>query len=139
MSLNLKSIEVSMDRLKAKVFLLGIGLLWLRLIIAEPEIIPCTIALLWKKDKEYRRYVWGLWIGQDQCINRTLGGNPDVTVSSKVGYLSNKFGVHPRRPSKTARLVESVIDFGFKKLAKQDNHCHVSYEADEEHYSYFWK
>jgi hypothetical protein len=128
-----------MNSIKSKLFLLAIALLWLRLILAEVETIPCTIALLWKKDKEYKRYVWGIWIGQDQLVNRTLGGNPDVTVSSKVGYLSNKFGKHSNTPSMTARAMEKFIDFGFKKLAGQDNHCDESFEADEEHYSYFWR
>jgi len=128
-----------MDRLKAKFFLLLISLLWLRLILAQPEIIFFTFLSLFKKGEKYKKYVWGLWIADDQAVNARLGGNPDVTVSSKVGVLSNKFGKHPNRPSMTARAMEKFIDTGFKAISGQENHCDESYEPDEEHYSYFWR
>lgn len=123
-----------MTFIKSKLFLLAAALLWLKEIILDSYFqLPFTILLILRPgDESLKRYVWGLWIAQDQKVNAILGGNPDVTVSSKVGYLSTN-------GSNTARLMEIVIDWLFYKLAGQLNHCFASIEHDEDHYSYFWK
>tara|TARA_R110000772_G_scaffold144025_2_gene253589 strand:- start:3856 stop:4146 length:291 start_codon:yes stop_codon:yes gene_type:complete len=75
------------------------------------------------------RYTYGLWIAQDQLVNAIHAGNPDVTVSSKVGYMAEQ-------GSATAQCMEVVIDWLFYKAVKQKNHCRVSIEKDEEHYEF---
>lgn len=38
--------------------------------------------------------------------------------------------------SATAQRMEVVIDWLFYKAVKQENHCRVSIEKDEEHYEF---
>ena len=118
-----------MNWIKAKILLLllllEIVLTWLFLIVVmSPLQIPCTLITIFTG--RLKRYTWGLWIGQDQLVNAILKGNPDITISSRVGYMS-------LNGSKTARSMEIVIDWLFYKIAKQQNHCFVSIEKDEEH------
>lgn len=118
-----------MAQIKAKFLLLSIALLWGALIIImSPLQLPTTIASFIVKRPKLARYVWAIWIGQDQLVNAILGGNPDVTISSKVGLMS-------KNGSKTARAMELVIDWLFLKFSGQQNHCFNSIEYDEEHYT----
>lgn len=117
-----------MTWLKAKLLLLTIAAVWLILIILLSWLqIPVTIAAIWVK--RLRRYRYGLWISQDQFINALLAGNPDVTVSSKVGYMA-------AQGSKTAKVMAKVIDTLFYIAIGQRNHCAVSIEHDEAHYDF---
>lgn len=115
--------------LKAKLLLLSVLVWWILLILAmSPLQLPLT--LLGKpRGTRIGNYTYGLWIGQDQLINAVHGGNPDVTVSSKIGYMSEK-------GSRTAKAMESVVDWLFYKAVKQENHCKESIERDEEHYEF---
>lgn len=111
--------------LKAKLLLLSVALVWGALIILMlPFQLPVTIAGIHPRFKRYR---YGVWIAQDQMVNAIHNGNPDVTVSSKVGYMAEQ-------GSKTARAMAVVIDLLFKLAVNQDNHCQASIERDEEHY-----
>ena len=115
-----------MNWIKAKILLLLIVITWLFLIVVmSPLQIPCTLITIFTG--RLKRYTWGLWIGQDQQVNAIFNGNPDITISSRVGYMS-------QQGSKTARYMEIVIDWLFYKIAKQKNHCFVSIEKDEVHY-----
>lgn len=117
-----------MTWLKAKLLLLSVALIWAFFIcISLPVQLPITIASFLVSNERLKRYVWGFWIWQDQAVNATLGGNPDVTVSSKVGYMAEQ-------GSKTAKVMASVIDFLFYVAVGQKDHCAVSIERDEEHY-----
>jgi len=111
-----------MNWLKAKILLVVVSLLWLYLIVIMlPLQLPATLFAT------KSRYTWALWIGQDQLVNAILGGNPDVTISSRVGY-------HATRGSKTALAMEFVIDWLFEKIANEKNHCRTHIEHDEVHY-----
>ena len=117
-----------MTWLKAKALLLSVGLIWAFFIcISLPIQLPITLASFLVSNERLKRYVWGFWIWQDQAVNAILGGNPDVTVSSKVGYMAEQ-------GSKTAKAMAVVIDLLFKLAVGQENHCAVSIERDEEHY-----
>ena len=114
--------------LKAKALLLSVAICWLLLIILmSPIQLPLTL-LRKPRSTLIGRYTYGLWIGQDQLVNAIHAGNPDITVSSKVGYMS-------QQGSKTARAMEIVIDWLFYVATKQENHCYVSIEKDEKHYT----
>lgn len=111
--------------LKAKFILLVIAIVWGYLILVMAPIqIPVTMLGTLKRFKRYR---WAFYIAQDQAVNAILGGNPDVTVSSKVGYMAEQ-------GSKTAKAMAVVIDFLFYVAVGQKDHCAESIERDEEHY-----
>lgn len=114
--------------LKAKILLIAIALVWLFLIaVMSPLQLPVT--LLAMPFKRLRQYRYGLWISQDQLVNAIFGGNPDVTVSSKVGYMA-------LQGSATATYMAKVIDWLFYVAVGQINHCYASIEKDEEHYTF---
>lgn len=114
-----------MHFIKAKLLLLSILIVWGSLIVLMlPFQLSVTLAGIHPK---LRRYRYGVWIAQDQLVNAIHGGNPDITVSSKVGYMAEN-------GSKTAKIMAVVIDFLFKVAVNQDNHCQASIERDEEHY-----
>ena len=112
--------------IKAKFLLLSVAIVWLYILIALCWlIIPVTIAAI--KFESLRRFRYSLWIATDQLVNAIHNGNPDVTVSSKVGYMAEQ-------GSKTAIAMAYVIDLLFYIAIGQENHCAVSIERDEEHW-----
>jgi len=65
-----------------------------------------------------KRYVWNILISVDQLANTLLGGDPDVTISSRVG--------------KRARKGDRFGIFVCKCLHLFDKgHCEASIEEDE--------
>ena len=117
-----------MKWLKAKVFLLSIVAVWSALLfLTWRGWFQIVITILAWPIKALRRYRYSLWIAQDQDVNTMHNGNPDITVSSKVGYMAEQ-------GSKTATAMAKVIDFLFYISIGQKNHCAVSIERDEVHY-----
>ncbi|MFC4699399.1 hypothetical protein ACFO4O_04400 [Glaciecola siphonariae] len=113
---------------KAKLLLLSVALIWaLFIVFMSPLQLPVTLLAI--RYKKMRRYRYGLWIAQDQLVNAIHAGNPDVTISSKVGYMA-------RKGSKTAYAMAKVIDGLFYLAIGQKNHCDISIETDEEHYEF---
>ena len=114
---------------KGKLLLLSVALTWFILILLMlPLQLPLTL-LGRSRDTRIGRYTYGLWIGQDQLVNAIHAGNPDVTVSSKVGYMA-------LNGSKTAQSMAVIIDWLFYKAVKQESHCQESIEKDEVHYDF---
>jgi hypothetical protein len=62
-------------------------------------------------------WVYNLLVSLDQLANTLIGGNPDVTISGKVGLKSSK-------DSKWVWL-EQLIDFTFEPI--ETNHCLRTY------------
>mgnify|MGYP003656855917 CR=1 FL=1 len=115
-----------MNWLKAKLLLLSVAITWLFfMVIMSPLQLPVTLLAI--PIKSMRRYRWSIFIAQDQLVNALHNGNPDITVSSRVGYMA-------RQGSKTAYAMAKVIDFLFYVAIGQKNHCDVSIEHDEVHY-----
>ena len=115
-----------MHFIKAKLLLLSVAVVWAYIIIALlPIMLPVTLLAI--PFEELRRYRYAMWISTDQLVNAIHNGNPDITVSSKVGYMAEQ-------GSKTAQAMAVVIDLLFKVAVNQDNHCQASIERDEEHY-----
>lgn len=111
--------------MKTWAFLISVSVIWMFLILLMlPYQLPLTIGAIWFKSWRPHRY--DFWIWQDQGVNMLHQGNPDITVSSRVGYLAEK-------GSKTALGMEKVIDYIFYKAIRQENHCRVSIERDEIH------
>jgi hypothetical protein len=65
-----------------------------------------------------QRYVWNLLIAVDQLLNAMLGGDPDETISSRVGKMAMK-------GSRIGKIACRVLNF-FDK-----GHCEKSIEYDE--------
>lgn len=70
--------------------------------------------------EKLKKYFWNVLIGVDQLCNAILGGDPDETMSSRLGKIMIK---HPDN-----KLAQAVCWF----LSKIDpNHCKKSIEEDE--------
>ena len=65
------------------------------------------------------RYFWNVLLGLDQFLSVLTGGDPDETVSSRVGKAA-------AAGSQTGRLLECGLDAVFGA-----GHCRGSVEADE--------
>ena len=72
-----------------------------------------------------RRWAINILLGIDQLGNCILGGDPDETISSRLGKLKRKHG--GRIP--WSRPVSKVIDFLLEKI--DPNHCTDAIEHDE--------
>lgn len=70
-----------------------------------------------------RRYLLNLLVSLDQLLNTLFGGNPDETVSSRVGRGAIK-------GSKLALVLEKLINSIFNLLG-DDNHCRKRIEWEE--------
>lgn len=111
--------------MRALIILLLIIAMWLvQIIIASPLQLPLTILALTTKSEFIRKWCLSIWIGQDQYINSVLFGNPDNTISSRVGMLS-------MMGNPVAKSLEKVIDGFFRITFKQQSHCRDSIENDE--------
>ena len=89
------------------------------LILISPFGIYAITIIFINKD-----YALNVWIGIDQLGAALLGRNPDVTISSDVGY-------HAERGNKTALILEKVINAIFYHVAGEQNHCRNAIERDE--------
>jgi len=71
-------------------------------------------------------YFRPLFIGVDQLINAIAGGNPDNTISSRIGYYATHGAEKQKRFWKA---LEWITDKTFWPL-EGPNHCHIAYHAD---------
>lgn len=69
--------------------------------------------------KKVNTYIFGILYSLDQLGNAILGGNPDQTISGRLGIMK----LHG---SKFACYVCKVLDFIFR----EPNHCENSIERD---------
>lgn len=124
---------------KAKLLLLSILIVWIGSAFLHWDIpytdysfylgyvyISATLAVLSGNARLKRRgRAW--WMITDQAVNVVHGGNEDVTVSSKVGYMASK-------GSDTAQAMEKAINAFWYLIFKQKDHCNKAIERDEVHY-----
>lgn len=80
-------------------------------------------------------YFFNLLISIDQFGNALTGGNPDNTISARVGYFVH---YHPKLSHYEDsysygywRNLEKIINYTFKPLEK--NHCKRAYERKEDY------
>ena len=57
------------------------------------------------------RYLWNVLLSLDQLGNSLLGGDPDETISSRVGRIKRKL---TRGPNKHDSPIESVRGVGYR-------------------------
>ncbi len=79
---------------------------------------------------EYKGWVFAVLIAIDQLGNAIGGGNPDSTVSARVGHFS-KITTRVMSLPKYAywKTLERIIDFAFYPIDGK-NHCAKAAEAD---------
>lgn len=71
------------------------------------------------------KYILNILISIDQLGNTLTGGDPDETISSRLGKIKRKYGGIIPWTKPLARL----IDWGLEKIDK--NHCIDAIEEDE--------
>lgn len=79
-------------------------------------------------------YTGNLMVAIDQLGNAIAGGDPDSTVSGRVGYYSYKKYVNRKWRNGYWKTLRTVIDWAFKPLHGPE-HCRQAYqfELDEKH------
>lgn len=80
-------------------------------------------------NKTIGRYVYNVLVALDQFGNAMLGGDPDETISGRLGkWQRGDYGPGWRRAGK---VLGGVIDAGAFLLVGQRNHCLESIADDE--------
>lgn len=65
-------------------------------------------------------------IGIDQLGNALTGGNPDSTISARVGYFSE----NAKRGRPYWKSLEAIIDFAFYPV-DGPRHCYQAWQSEE--------
>lgn len=73
-------------------------------------------------------YLRNFFVAIDQLGNVLASGNPDNTISSRVGYYNNHKNLQGEAPWQW-RLFEQIIDLTFYPI-DGPNHCHEAYFSD---------
>jgi len=75
-------------------------------------------------------YAYKLVVSFDQLLNTICGGDPDTTLSGRVGYFSKDLKWEPRSVKTIYwKTIEGIIDWTYDPV--QDvPHCLTAYEAD---------
>ena len=73
-------------------------------------------------------FITNFLISIDQLGNVIAGGNPDNTISSRVGYYTEKYYPEERIPFRW-RLFRDIINFTFYPIDGK-NHCKEAYFND---------
>jgi len=74
------------------------------------------------------RYLNNFFVSIDQLGNVLAGGNPDNTISSRVGYYNRHNRANERAPWQW-RIFEKIINFTFYPIDGED-HCHEAFHND---------
>ncbi|MEW7280315.1 hypothetical protein ABW636_17120 [Aquimarina sp. 2201CG1-2-11] len=73
-------------------------------------------------------YIGNFFVAIDQLGNVIAGGNPDNTISSRVGYYTNHHNPDTKVPLQW-RIFEKIIDFTFWPI-DGPHHCHEAFHSD---------
>lgn len=73
-------------------------------------------------------YLINFFVSIDQLGNVIAGGNPDNTISSRVGFY-NRHNTNGEKAPWQWRLFEKIIDFSFWPIDGK-NHCHEAFHND---------
>ena len=74
-------------------------------------------------------WLWNVLVAIDQLGNAIAGGNPDITISARVGYFANRS--KKRRFRFYWLFLEAIIDVTFYPI-DGPNHCLKALEKDPE-------
>ena len=73
-------------------------------------------------------YLGNFFVWIDQLGNVIAGGNPDNTISSRVGYYNQHYTSEEKTPWQW-RFFERIINFTFRPI-DGENHCHEAFHND---------
>ncbi len=72
-------------------------------------------------------YWFSLLVAIDQLGNTIAAGNPDNTISARVGYFASN--AHKNKLKKYWRTLEHIIDFTFEPI-QGPHHCYNAWQAE---------
>ena len=75
----------------------------------------------------YRSWPVAVLVAIDQLGNAIAGGNPDSTISARVGF----FSANAVRGRTFWKRLEGIIDFAFFPI-DGEKHCYQAWQADED-------
>ena len=97
-----------------------LGIVWGALQII---LVPlATIAALTGKNK-FQQWGKNCWIGKDNLMSAQTGGDPDETISSRLGKAKLK--------GSGWTVIANRVDLVAKEFFNDVDHCNSSIEADE--------
>ncbi len=76
---------------------------------------------------EYKSWPVAVLVAIDQLGNAIAGGNPDATISARVGFFSEM----AKRGKSYWKSLESIIDFAFFPI-DGPKHCYQAWQADKD-------
>ncbi len=76
---------------------------------------------------EYRSWPVAVLVAIDQLGNAIAGGNPDSTISARVGYFSEL----AERAKAYWKSLEKIIDFSFYPI-DGPRHCYQAWQNDKD-------
>jgi hypothetical protein len=103
------------SQIKAKITLFVISTVWGHLILMTLPLMLLCLAY-GKLINQKIDWLYSVFLGQDYYVSAILGNHHQTTVSALIGYLA-------MNGSKTAILVEKVVNLLFKLARKEENHC----------------
>jgi hypothetical protein len=77
--------------------------------------------------QEYKSWPVAVLVAIDQLGNAIARGNPDATISARVGYFSE----NAKRVKKYWKILESIIDFAFFPIDGR-RHCYQAWQNDKD-------
>jgi hypothetical protein len=77
--------------------------------------------------QEYKSWPVAVLVAIDQLGNAIAGGNPDATISARVGYFSQL----AERAKGYWKGLEKIIDFSFYPV-DGPRHCYQAWQADKD-------
>ena len=103
------------------VFIL-IGVIYSWLLSPTIKIVGGILAFIGKG--KYRQFGINVWEGVDNSMSADTGGDPDESLSSRLGKAR-------KRGSKGWGFIANKVDLVFGEFADDPNHCDRTTERDE--------
>lgn len=77
--------------------------------------------------KKILSYLYNVLLSLDQLLNTLLGGNPDITISARVGFNAKY------NKNRVWKIIQAIINYTFEPFDRK-SHCYDAYLADKENY-----
>ncbi len=103
------------------VLFICLGIVWAGM---QPLLIFLSTACAFIGNGKAAQWGKNCWVGKDNLVSAQLGGDPDETISSRLGKAQ-------RANSRYLSFVAGKVDLVAKELFNDPYHCQTSIEADE--------
>jgi hypothetical protein len=114
---------MNLKKIKAVIWLIVFILLGCAYTLISPFIKIVGFVFVFLGKGKYKQYGINVWEGLDNSISSELGGDPDESLSSRLGKARN-------RGSRWG-VVTAKVDLVFGELFGDENHCQRTIEKDE--------